>query len=203
MTVIERCCPYCRQPEDFTHLLNCADPRAQKFQHDARITLCAAISKTGETGSALLAAIQVRTVTPQETETIDPVRSSEKVMTAIAAAILRQEEIGWTNFFRGFVAMEWGIAGATGTVTTPGVNEQRSQSRATLMTYIVVAQIYTLHLWMSWNAVLYEAGSDSLDIAHATINNSITQLYNLLSTFSAFVQCDFAIRLEDRLKQWP
>ena len=49
---------------------------------------------------------------------------------------------------------------------------------------------------MSRNAVLHEAGSVSLDIAHAILNNSITQLYSLQSTFSAIVQSCFATPLK-------
>jgi hypothetical protein len=118
--------------------------------------------------------------------------------------MLRQAEIGWVNFFHGFVAKEWGIAGTTSEVTSPGVDEQRTLSSETLLTYIAAAQTYTLHLWMSRNAaVLHDAGSASLDIAHATLNNSITQLYNLRATFSAMVQSYFATPLVDSLKQSP
>ncbi len=204
-TEIERCCPYCRKPEDFTHLLTCADPRALKFRYDAMIPLRTTISKTGDTGEALLAAIKLWTLTPQEPVTIDSVRSSDEVITAIAHAMtVQQEQIGWPNFFRGFVAKEWGIAGtSTGAVTTLAVDEQRELSRETLMTYIAAAQTYTLHLWISRNAVLHEAGSASLDIEHATLNNSITQLYILRSIFSAIVQSYFTVPLEDRLKQSP
>ena len=111
------------------------------------IPLRTAISKTGDAGEALLAAIKLWTLTPQEPVTIDFVRSSDEVITAIANAMTAvQEQIGWPNFFRGFVAKEWGIAGTTGAVTTLAVDEQRELSSETLITYIAAGQTYTLHL---------------------------------------------------------
>ena len=199
-TELERCCPYCRQPEDFTHLLTCPDPRALKFRYDASLPLRKAISSLGETGEALLEAIKAWTQDLQELVIIAPVRASEDVINGIANAMIMQKEIGWTNFFRGFVAKEWGSAGLPSTATHIDADEQSQRS---LTVCIAAAQTYTLHIWTSRFAVLHESGSDSLDIVHAILNNSIIRLYTLQSTFSAIVQSYFATPLEDRLKQSP
>ena len=65
----ECCCPYCRQPEHFTHDLLLTH---QHWSESTRVlvwcqyTLGTAISKIGETGETLLAAIKVWTLPPQE-----------------------------------------------------------------------------------------------------------------------------------------
>ena len=46
-TAIERNCPYCKEPEDFLHLLTCADSQAGKCRYDAMAVLRKTLSGGG------------------------------------------------------------------------------------------------------------------------------------------------------------
>jgi hypothetical protein len=195
---VERCCPYCRMPEDFVHLLTCDDPRAKKFRYDAMMVLRKAID--GNAGSAaMLRAIKQWTATPSDTLEIAP--GIEKYQYATDRAMTSQHSIGWTHFFRGFVSMDWGLVYAITDVTPP--DARRSQSVRFLATVIKAVQDYCLSLWTSRNKVLHEAGSPSRDIVHAALNSSITQLYSLRSSFSPILQTYFTVPLETRLQSSP
>jgi hypothetical protein len=201
---IARCCPYCRQEEDFTHLLSCPAPRALKFRYDAMIPLNKTLNAAWEAGHALRQAVQAWTLQPSTSIVIedDPADEYLEIQPAIDLAVSSQAAIGWTNLFRGFVSLEWGnIHWSTATPLT--AEEQRTRSEKALLPLIGAIQDYTIAIWRSRNSVLHEAGSDSRDIVHAAVNQSITQLYNLQSTYSNILRSYFTMPLEELLRRSP
>lgn len=200
---IERCCPYCNQAEDFTHLLTCTDPRAMKFRYDASIPFRKALSKLGDAGTFLLRAIQVWTKTPLDPLDLPPVDEALGIQGAIEKAVQSQTCIGWSNFFRGFVSLDWGAIVSRTELNRLTPDDRYVQAEKTLTAVIMAVQEYSLAIWKSRNEVLHEAGSDSLSIVHAALNHSITQLYLLRSTFSSILQSYFTVPLEARLRQSP
>jgi hypothetical protein len=200
---IERCCPYYKKAEDFTHLLTCTEPRALKFRYDAMIPLRKVLSRSGDTGVSLLRAITAWTVTPLGITTTAPVDAAIGIQVAIDRAMASQHQIGWVNFFRGFVSIDWGHIYSMSHITRSTLDERSTHANKLLSEVICAAQDYTLAIWKSRNSVLHEVGSDSLAIVHAALNNSISQLYSLKSTLSPILQSYFTLPLEDRLRQSP
>ena len=200
---IERCCPYCKLAEDFTHLLTCAEPRALKFRYDAMIPLRKALSRSGDAGVSLLRAITVWTLTPQGIPVITPDDAAIGIQVAIDRAMASQHQIGWVHFFCGFVSLEWGNIYSMSHITRSTLDERSIQAQTLLAAVIMAVQDYTLAIWKSRNSILHEDGSDSQAIVHAALNNSISQLYSLKSTFSPILQSYFTLPLEDRLRQSP
>ena len=100
---LARCCPFCSSPENFTHLLSCADPGARKAQYDALMVLRKAIN--GPPGAAaILRAVKQWTILPTDNLVID---SSVLIYEpSIQRALAPQTHIGWTNFFRGFISLD-------------------------------------------------------------------------------------------------
>ncbi|KAI2489686.1 hypothetical protein MHU86_24895 [Fragilaria crotonensis] len=200
---IERCCPYCKQAEDFSHLLTCAEPRARKFRYDAMIPLRKVLSKVGHAGASLLRAITVWTLTPGGLIVITPLDAALGIQVSINRAMASQHHIGWDNFFRGFVSLDWGHIYSLTNATRLTLDANQVQATKTLTTVVMAVQGYSLAIWKSRNAVLHEAGSDSLAIVHAALNHSITQLYSLQHTFSPILQSYFTLPLVNRLSQAP
>jgi hypothetical protein len=120
---------------------------------------------------------------------------------AIQSALTSQTQIGWIHLFRGFLSLELGMILVTPTATT--AEARRNQSIKMTSEIIMAVQDYTLAIWRSRNEVLHEAGSDSLDIVHAALNQSISQLYSLQSSFSPMLQSYFTLPLAARLKPPP
>ena len=201
---LARCCPFCKADEDFTHLLTCKDSRALKFRSDAMLPLSKVLDAEGDAGDALHQAIQVWTLIPTNTLVIDPVDEAFGIQFAIDRAMATQNQISWLNFFRGFVSLDWGKIYPVPPIAPITPDEEcRITSDKTLTAVIGAVQDYTIAIWKSRNAVLHEAGSDSLDIANAALNDSITQLYSLQSTLSPLLQSYFKIPLEDLLRRSP
>jgi hypothetical protein len=198
---IERRCPYCKHAEDFTHMLTCVEPRALKFRYDATIPLRKVLSDAGDGGSALLRALKAWTLNPFAPLTLNPTDAAISIQGSIDRAMESQTQIGWPNFFRGFLSLDWGQV-YSNTDTTP-LDVRRQQSEKTLAAVIMAAQDYTLAIWRSRNAVLHESGSDSLDIVNAALNHSISQLYALQSTLSPVLRSYFILPLDDRLRRSP
>jgi hypothetical protein len=105
MSEMERRCPYCNQLEDFTHTLTCTEARALTSRYHAMIPLQKLLSGSGSSGSVLIKAIKDWTLDssanpgPRELCNIalpGPDFSEER-------ALSRQSQIGWVNFFRGFL----------------------------------------------------------------------------------------------------
>jgi hypothetical protein len=200
---IERCCPYCKKAEDFTHLLTCTEPRALKFRYDAMIPLQKVLSRSGDTGVSLLRAITAWTVTPLGITTTAPVDAAIGIQVAIDRVMASQHQIGWVNFFRGFVSIDWEHISSMSHITLSTLDERSTHADKLLSEVISAAQDYTLAIWKSRNSVLHEVGSDSLAIVHAALNKSISQLYSLKSSLSPILQSYFTLPLEDRLRQSP
>ena len=74
-------------------------------------------------------------------------------------------------------------------------------TRATnyLATVVRVIQDYSLALWSCRNAALHDQNTSSLAIVQATLNQEITQLYELQDSFSPILQSYFHLPLESRL----
>ncbi|KAI2511364.1 hypothetical protein MHU86_2975 [Fragilaria crotonensis] len=66
VTELERSCPYCKNAEDFTHMLTCGDPRALQARSAATTALQKVLSLLGACGFAVLRAITAWTLTPLE-----------------------------------------------------------------------------------------------------------------------------------------
>ena len=197
-TEIERRCPYCKQAEDFIHLLSCGDSRACKARYDAMIPLRTASAKS-RGGSELLRALKTWTAHPtallqQHEPCFDPLLQS-----LTDTAIKSQEAIGWAHTFRGFVSSVWDQFDLPSTPVTAN----RKKTPNIMANIIRALQDYTLHLWKSRNEVLHATGSDTTDIVHATLNSHITQLYSLQSSFSPIIQSYFTIPLEVQLRRCP
>jgi hypothetical protein len=200
---IERCCPYCQQAEDFTHMLTCADPRAMKFRYNATVPLRTALSKSGNAGDAILQAIKVWTLTPEVSISINPANALFGIQPAIDRAMASQTKIGWAHLFRGFVSIDWGHIYHASDLIFLTPEDRRIRADKTLTEVIMAVHDYSLLIWKSRNAVLHEVGSDSLNIVHAALNHSISQLYSLKSTFSPIIQSYFTMPLEDLLRRSP
>ena len=104
--LVHRTCPYCATPEDFAHLLSCADPRARKAQYDAMKKLRKAINGTPA------AAPRVRVIKQwtdaHSSDQIDLSPGVDMYEPAIRCALASQLLLGWTNFFCGFLCLDWG-----------------------------------------------------------------------------------------------
>jgi hypothetical protein len=200
---VARCCPYCKEEEDFKHMLTCRDLRALKFRYDAMLPLSKVLNAEGDAGVALREAIQVWTLHPSQPIAIDPVEEAYGIQYAIDRAMDTQQQIGWLNFFRGFVSLDWGHIYSVETLVPTTPDDRRIQSDKTLVAVIGAVQDYTIAIWKSRNAVLHEAGSDSLNIVHAALNASITQLYSLQPTLSPILQSYFTMPLENLLRRSP
>jgi hypothetical protein len=129
---IARRCPYCQQEEDFTHMLTCDDPRAKKFRYDAAIPLRTVLSKSGDAGTFLLRAIQVWTQTPLDPINIVPADEARGIQPAIDQALDSQTQIGWVQFFRGFVSLDWGLIYPQTDIHRLTPEDRRAQSEKNL-----------------------------------------------------------------------
>ncbi|KAI2509183.1 hypothetical protein MHU86_5193 [Fragilaria crotonensis] len=175
-----------------------------KFRYDASIPFRKVLSKLGDAGTFLLRAIQVWTQTPLDPLDLPPVDEALGIQCAIEKAVQSQTCIGWSNFFRGFVSLDWGAIASRTELNRLTPDDRYAQSEKTLTAVITAVQEYSLAIWKrSRNDVLHEAGSDSLSIVHAALNHSITQLYLLRSTFSSILQSYFTVPLAARLRQSP
>lgn len=196
VTEIERRrCPYCKLAEDFTHVLTCADPRALQSRSAARTTLQKVLPASGAGGYAVIRAITAWTLNPLvPLSLIVPDVRIQHVLTS-------QTQIGWVHLFRGFLSRELATVLVKTTATTS--DARRSQSITMASATIMAIQDYTLAIWGSRNEVLHEADSESLDIVHAALNDPISQLYSLQTSFSPLLQSYFTLPLEARLKLPP
>lgn len=102
---LENCCPYCRSPEDFIHLVTCPDPRAQKSRYNAMLVLRKSFGST-QGAAALILAIKTCTLDPNTTVNISC--GSVSFKSAINRAVNIQSDIGWENLFRGLISNDWG-----------------------------------------------------------------------------------------------
>ena len=198
---IARCCPYCKQDEDFTHLLTCANPRALKFRYDAMLPLNKVLATSGEAGRFLRKAIQEWTLHPHQPIALEPSDDDTDIQFAIDSAMQTQASIGWLNFFRGFVCMEWGHIYPIFSPVQITPEDKRIKSDKALTAIIGAVQDYTIAIWRSRNVVLHEA--EGRDIVHAQLNQHIAQLYNIQPTFSTIVRSYFTMPLEDLLRRPP
>ena len=198
---LERSCPYCKQAEDFTHLLTCTAPRAIKFRYDAMIPLRKFLSTSGAGGKAILKAVKAWTAAPMDPVVIEAEDDAYNINGPVDIAMASQHQIGWLHFFRGFVSVEWGNVYASPDILQP--TDRRTQSAKLHKDLIMAVQDYAIAIWQSRNDVLHEAGSDSLAIVHASLNHSISQLYSLQFTFSPILQSYFTLSLEDQLRRSP
>ncbi|KAI2502774.1 hypothetical protein MHU86_11678 [Fragilaria crotonensis] len=118
---IARQCPYCAEAEDFLHMLTCVEPRALAFRYYAMIPLRKVLADYGERGSTLLRAIRDWTLNPASfavsSSLLAPTEADRPSAPFYAdRALYRQHAIGWLNFSRGFVSLEWGSAAASSPV---------------------------------------------------------------------------------------
>ena len=104
-TAVERWCPYCKEPEDFHHLMTCCNSRANKFRYDAMILLNKTLSGGGPGPRALSRAIKQWVLTPLEPLSINAMTLAQQHM--VDRAMASQTAIGWLNVFRGFASLDW------------------------------------------------------------------------------------------------
>ena len=193
---LTRCCPFCSLPEDFEHLLSCAHPKARKAQYDATLVLRRALEGP-PAAAALLRAVKQWTLHPTDQLRITPgVLAYEP---AIARALHTQQSIGWTNFFRGFLSLDWGYI-CSPTDTTPPT-ERYFRATNLVAKFIKAIQDYSLALWASRNAALHDNSVQSKAITQAPLKQDIEKLYDLRLTFSPILQSYFSLPLEDRLRR--
>ena len=120
----------------------------------------------------------------------------------VDTALASQNQIGWLNFFRGFVSSDWGRVHPPIDILT--LEDRRIKSDKFRKDLIKADQDYVILIWHSRNDVLHEVGSESLAIVHAaSLNHSISQLYSLQSTFSPILQSYFTLPLADWLRRSP
>ncbi len=119
----------------------------------------------------------------------------------VESALRSQLNIGWPNLFRGFISIEWG--NIVSLLDANSLEDCRAQALRSLATTVKSVQAYSHALWTGRNAVLHEHNESSLAIVHASLNQSIAQLYSLQSSFSAILQSYFRLPLNNRLRQSP
>lgn len=195
---LEWCCPYCRTPEDFRHLVTCPDPRAQTSRYKAMMVLRKSFGST-QGAAALMLAIKTWTLDP--TTTVNVSCGSLSFKSAIDRAVKSQSDIGWENVFRGLISEDWGQIYSATNSTAP--EARRTDGKTFLTKAIQALQEYSLVIWKHRNEVLHAAGSSGLDIVHAALNQSIRQLYSIRSSLSPILQSYFNLPLADRLKTSP
>jgi hypothetical protein len=195
---LTRHCPYCQLPEDFRHFLTCSAPRALKVRYDATAALRKALD--GSPGAtAMFNALKQWTLNPDDPVTLTP--HPRNYPGTVECALRSQLAIGWPQFFRGFISVEWG--NIVTRLDNTSMDDRRSRATRSLATVIKSVQLYSHALWTGRNSVLHEHSESSLAIVHASLNHSISQLYSLQSSFSAILQSYFRLPLEDRLRQSP
>ncbi len=194
--LVHRTCPYCATPEDFAHLLSCEDPRARKAQYDAMTKLRKAINGT-PAAAPLLRVIKQWTATPSEQ--IDLAPGVDMYEPAIRCALASQALLGWTNFFRGFLCLEWGYI-----VALPDPLSASARKLAavhSVASIIRAVQDYSLALWKTRNELLHSNTIPSRAILEASLDHDITLLYGLRTSFSPIIQSYFHLPLLERLKR--
>lgn len=118
---------------------------------------------------------------------------------ALRRALASQSLLGWTNFFRSFLCLEWGYivilpdSLSTSARKVAAVNSVASTIRA--------VQDYSLALWKSRNDLLHSNTIPSRVTLEASLDHDITSLYGLRTSFSPVIQSYFHIPLPERLKR--
>jgi hypothetical protein len=197
---IEQCCPYCKNPEAFLHLLTCTDSKAPKLLYEATVLLRKALSDD-QGARAIYRAIQQWTINPSMPISLSAGKLSEQ--TLLNEALASQTDIGWLNLFQGFVSTDWSLLPHREYIST-GLELRPSTADHSLSKSILALQDYSLALWKSCNTVLHEANSPGLDIVHAYLNQAITQLYELQPTpLSSILQSYVTVPLHNRLQRPP
>ena len=98
-------CPYCKQEENFQHMLTCSHRSALKTRYDATETLRKAL-KSNAAGTYIMKAIKCWIQDPSKPPTVKI--DTLSAQTEVHRAIETQTEIGWLHMFRGFVSIYWG-----------------------------------------------------------------------------------------------
>ena len=188
-------CPYCALPEDFVHLLSCADPRAMTSRYDASVVLKKALTDSVG-GNSLFRAVKQWTLHPTEAPTVQSCAPGYQL--AIDRAVQSQSAIGWLNLFRGLVSSKWGLVVAI-TDSSYAREECTPQAINHLAVVIRSLQDYSLAIWKSRNDTLHQNAEQSSAILHAQLHHDITCMYALRDTFSPILQSYFSMPLEDNL----
>ncbi len=179
-TSVHRNCPYCTTPEDFAHLLSCADPRARKAQYDALTKLRKALDGA-PAAAPLIRAIKQWTLLPSDQVVLSPgVAMYEPVLLGDLAS---QAQLGWTNFFRGFLCLKWGYI-----VTLPdplSVSARKLAAVKYVASAIRAVQDYSLALWKCRNEQLHanllisRVSTPSYGTLHGTLEYRIVLHYTV------------------------
>jgi hypothetical protein len=98
-------CPYCKQEEDFQHMLTCSHRSALKTRYDATETLLRKAIKNNAAGTYIMKAIRCWIQDPSKPPTVK--MGILSAQTEVHRAIETQTEIGWIHMFRGFVSIDW------------------------------------------------------------------------------------------------
>ena len=195
-SALESRCPYCDAAEDFVHLLTCPAPRAHKVRYDAMMVLRKVLG--GSKGGAVILNV-VKTWTMDPLVSVPLPTGTGSSAEAAKRAVHSQSRIGWHHLFRGFVSLEWGNFYSDTDVTPfPARQVQAIRSNSQMLKAL---QEYSLSLWKHRNEVLHESGSSGLASVHATLNQEITRLYSVESTFSPILRSYFMLPLADRLRK--
>jgi hypothetical protein len=190
-----RACPFCSLPEDFAHLLSCKEPRAIKFRYDAYTALRKALSSSAE-DQFLLRAVKQWSIIPSDALVLASGVSGSPP--AIDRVLQTQSAIGWTNLFRGFVSVEWGLFQDHPPLSTT-LDDHNTTVTQHLSVVIRALQDYSLDIWKSRNAVLHENDAGCQAIHLADLHRQISLLYSLGPTFSPIIQSYFTVPLSIRL----
>ncbi len=138
--------PYCQLPEDFRHFLTCPDPRAFNLRYDATAVLRKALD--GSPGAtAMFEAMKQWTLYPD-----DPVTLPSNLCNcpgSVDCALSNQCSIGWPNFFRGFISIEWG--NIVTRLDNTSMDDRRSRVARSLTKAITSVQMYSYALWTGRN----------------------------------------------------
>jgi hypothetical protein len=117
---------------------------------------------------------------------------------AIDRVLQTQSAIGWTNLFRGFVSVEWGLFQDHPPLSTT-LDDHNTTVTQHLSVVIRALQDYSLDIWKSRNAVLHENDAGCQAIHLADLHRQISLLYSLGPTFSPIIQSYFTVPLSIRL----
>ena len=179
-------CPYCRQDENFIHLLTCADPRAKKCRFLANTNLRKGLCSFNG-GPTLLRLIYLWIQQPENPLVIQaPTRA---LQWAVNQAIASQTRIGWEHIFRGIISSDWGFIASETDCTPPTMRQE--MSKINLICAIQTLQNYTLTIWAGRNDVLHSNTIVPTSIREAHINSEISAMYQIRHTLSASTQQHF------------
>jgi hypothetical protein len=185
-------CPYCKQEEDFQHMLTCSHRSALKTRFDTTETLQKAI-KSNVAGPYIMKAIKCWIQDPSKPPTVKiGILSTQN---EVHRAIATQTEIGWLHMFRVFVSIDWGHVHMDAKIV-PSENihvylnqvrkaiksrqspDARRASAATayVKTVIQALQDYSLTIWEERSKALHGPDHETDQTVHAQLRYEYTLL---------------------------